>query len=110
MIHNLPPGRDSPKIKTVGKIAAIENPDRALAGDAIFPNQTGLPCAEKIGCAPDLPLHRDSRKVNAVCVNPTMQDPDPPGTGNGVFPDQAGLACAKKIGRTRDMPLRWYCR
>ena len=57
VINDIPRNWNRRQWDAVGVNSAVEDQDTALTGDGVLPGETGLPCAEKVGCAPDMPLH-----------------------------------------------------
>src|SRR5271156_4979451 len=60
MLHDMPLNRDRGKTDNGGEDAVLHDPDTALAGGCILPNEVRLTGAEKVRCTRDAPLGGDS--------------------------------------------------
>jgi hypothetical protein len=95
VVLDVPLRGDSGERSNVGPSAIGESPDRTLAGDRIFPNQSRLAGAEKVSRTCDVPLSWDSGKRDNPGPGAVAEGPDRPLAGDRILPNQARLASAE---------------
>ena len=69
MISNVPFRRGRREIHDAGADRAVHQPNRALTGHAILPENVRLAVAVKVSCPGDVPVRRNIGEIHAAGVH-----------------------------------------